>query len=325
MNDFNAVAGQAEVLPAYGTLSATHHVFEKDSIEAVNCALAAGRPLLVRGEPGTGKSQLARAVAHKLGRAYLSYTVDSRTESRDLIYAVDTVARLAAAQIAGHLYTDKKESFKEELTEKRFTSPGPLWWVLNWQSAANQAEWVGDSCRPRTPQGWQRERGAVVLIDEIDKADSSVPNGLLEALGQREFRAPGGEVVAADPEAAPPVVIITTNEERALPDAFVRRCLVLPLAWSKDREKLKTQLRARGKAHFPSLEKKVLDKAAEMVAQERESAAEHNVCPPGGAEYLDLLRVVAVRWKDAPDKQLEALCQVGSFVLEKHPKELGWA
>lgn len=305
-------------LDRYGTLPPTVHVWGGDQIEAINAALAAGRPLLVRGEPGTGKSQLARAAAATLGRAFVSFTVDARTEARDLRYTVDAVARLAEAQIIGHLAAAGEDP-RARLELARFTMPGPLWWVFDWGSAARQAE-IGEGEPPWTPQDWQQDDGAVLLIDEIDKADVAVPNGLLEAFGQGELRAPDGTVVAARPGAARPLVVITTNEERTLPDAFVRRCLVLQLAWPGDREPLIERLMARGRAHF-QLGDEVLRAAAEMVAEDRAAVAGRGLCPPGGAEYLDMLRVVATRWPGDPKAQTKALGRIRLFALAKHPAD----
>jgi MoxR-like ATPase len=312
--------GHVEPLPPYGTLPATVHVFDGDTIEAVNAALAARRPLLVRGEPGTGKSQLARAASAALGRAFLPFTVDARTEARDLLFIVDTVARLADAQILGHLPAEEGLDVRVRLAEKRYTEPGPLWWVFDWGSAGRQIE-DGRGTVPWTPEGWRPADGAVLLVDEIDKADPAVPNGLLEALGQNRFRVPGGETVAASEDAVAPLVIVTTNEERALPDAFVRRCLVLQLAWPASREELIAALVDRGRAHFAKLDADVLEKAAGMVADDRAEVARRGVCPPGGAEYLDLLRAVAVRFAGDPDKQRAALDRIRSFALRKHPTE----
>lgn len=313
-------------LPRYGTLPATHHVFDERSIEAINTALATARPLLVRGEPGSGKSQLARAAAADLGRAYLPFTLDARTEARDLKYTVDTVARLADAQILAHLTLKKGEGAKERLSPARYTAPGPLWWVFDWESALRQSERGGGS-KPWTPKNWNISDGAVLLIDEIDKADTAVPNGLLEALGQGEFRAPGREdPVAWSEGGAAPLVVITTNEERALPDAFVRRCLVLHLGWPKDEEDFVQALIARGVAHHESSElaPKILELAARMVWEDRSAMVHRGVCPPGGAEYLDLLRAVAVRWPGNTEDQKEALGRIRDFALEKHPKEPLW-
>ncbi len=163
--------------------------------------------------------------------------------------------------------------------------------------------------------------GAVLLVDEIDKADPAVPNGLLEALGQGQFATPWGESIAAPRNAVAPLVVITTNEERALPDAFVRRCLVLRMEWPSQRKELLAALVERGLAHFPEAAPELLDQAAAMVADDRKIVAERGVCPPGGAEYLDLLRAVLTQWPKDRTKQRQGLERIREFALNKHPEE----
>ncbi len=312
--------GEARTLPAHGALSEAVHVFDERMIAAIDAALAADRPLLVRGEPGTGKSQLARAAAVALGRVFLPFTVDARTESRDLLYSVDTVARLAESQIVGFLKNSQPAlDVRAHLAEKNFTSPGPLWWVFDWQGATDQAT-VARSATPWSPQGWTPENGAVLLLDEIDKADPAVPNGLLEALGLGQFPTPWGDTVSSQ-SAVPPLVVITTNEERSLPDAFVRRCLVLQLGWPIRRDELIAALIARGRAHFPAAAENLLATAAGMVADDREAILDRHLNPPGGAEYLDLLRAVIRRHPDDPEAQKAGLDRIRSFALRKHPEE----
>ncbi len=161
------------------------HQFRARDIHAINAAIAAGRPLLVRGEPGVGKSQLARAAAKALGRAFVKHVVDAHTESRDLMWTFDAVRRLAEAQLAGALRADVAAA-RRELATKRFLHPGPLWWAFDWQSADRQARVAGAKA-PAQRDGGSWENGSVLLLDEIDKAEAEVPNGLLDALGAREF------------------------------------------------------------------------------------------------------------------------------------------
>ena len=295
------------------------HVFDKPSIEAVNAALAARRPLLVRGEPGTGKSQLACAAAAALGRPCLGHVVDSRTTAQELLWNFDAVARLAEAQLAGALRLPEPE-VKKRLEVRSFVTPGPLWWALNWKTAKDQTDLIKVEA-PHSPVGWQPGDGAVMLIDEIDKADSDLPNGLLEVLGQGSFRPHGfGDSLCLAGEM--PLVVITTNEERALPDAFLRRCLVLHIELPKDKTHLQELLIARGQAHFRErkITTRVLAEAARQLVEDREDLKERNLPAPGQAEYLDLVRALTNKESDET-KQLEWLETIKSYVLQKHPKD----
>ncbi len=305
-------------LPAADGMPAAMHVIDEDSILAVNAALATGRPLLVRGEPGTGKSQLARAAAIRLGRAFLPHAVDSRTETRDLLWSVDAVARLAEAQIMGALRDVTHDEVKCRIAIAKFVQPGPLWWAFDWASALEQAKCSGVS-EPITPDLWSPEQGAVVLVDEIDKADVAIPNGLLDALGHGRFDVPGRLAVTLN-RACLPLVVITTNEERALPDAFLRRCLVLHLALPEERSALIETLVARGRAHFQECAESVLRRAAALLAKDREELRGQDLAPPGLAEYIDLVRAV-IEQRKAEAEQLVLLEHIAKFALRKHPPE----
>lgn len=292
------------------------HVFEESSIQAVNGALAASRPLLIRGEPGRGKSQMARAVAQELGRAFIQHVVDAQAESRDLLWHFDAVERLAEAQLRGAL-GEKPAEVREKLAVHNYLRPGPLWWAFNWDGALQQADKV---CMPAPPQrnGGSHENGCVLLIDEIDKAETDLPNGLLEALGNGEFTPFGSmePVVATVPG---PLVIITTNEERTLPDAFIRRCLVLHLALPEEGADLKKLLVSRGKAHFYHASAKVLEKAADLLVEDRNAAKKRHLLPlPGQAEYLDLVRAVLNYKKGDKEAQIKALDKIAVFTFKKH-------
>jgi MoxR-like ATPase len=286
-------------------------------IHAINAAIAAGRPLLVRGEPGIGKSQLARAAAKELGRAYVKYVVDSRTESRDLMWTFDAVRRLADAQLAGTLRQTAAEA-RADLAIEKYLYPGPLWWAFDWPGADDQRAKAGGQA-PTQSDGGDWHRGCVVLLDEIDKAESEVPNGLLEALGAREFTPLGSSQPVKLTGRSPPLVVITTNEERTLPDAFLRRCIVLHLSLPEDQAGLCALLIERGKAHFPKIPDGVLRKAADMLFRERQAAISAHIMPlPGQAEYLDLLRAVFGLVGKTSKQQLAMLDIVAEFTLRKH-------
>lgn len=305
-------------LDAHGLIQDQVHLFSKAEVDAVNAALAVGRPLLVRGEPGVGKSQLARAAAKYLKRVFVQHVVDSQTESRDLLWRLDSLGRLAEAQLAGALREESLEAVRNRLAPENFVHPGPIWWAFDWHGAHKQAKLSG-CCAPEQAQDADAGNGSVVLIDEIDKAESEVPNGLLEALGSGRFTPPGNiSPVGANPELPGPLVIITTNEDRALPDAFLRRCLVLRLELP-DGDALIDLLDERGKAHFRNSDPAVRREAARQLVDDRKKTLAAQERPlPGQAEYFDLLRAVTTLHESDVDAQLAALKEVALYVTKKH-------
>ena len=303
-------------LASPGQLPEQVHVFDQDSIEAVNAALAARRPLLIRGEPGVGKSQLARAVAKKLQRVFIQYVVDVHCESRDLLWHFDAVKRLADAQLGNALGNTPAE-IQIKLDIKNYLDPGPLWWAFDWQRAAEQAERL-DQSPPMQYKGSKASNGSVLLIDEIDKAEMDVPNGLLEALGDGRFTPMGWKEPICASETFP-LVIITTNEERALPNAFLRRCLVLNLDLFNEKNDVFAILVQRGQAHFPELdEEQVIKKAANLLIEDRATAKAKQQQPlPGQAEYLDLLRAVDTLSRLGKGEPQQLIDQVSRFIMNK--------
>jgi MoxR-like ATPase len=169
------------------------------------------------------------------------------------------------------------------------------------------------------------KNGVVVLIDEIDKGEADVPNGLLEVLGAGEFTIPGrAEPIRLKEGVEPPLVVITTNEERMLPDAFVRRCIVLTLRLPSDTKELIAHLVARGRAHFDTanVSDAVLEQAAILLAADRKTAQERKLRPlPGQAEFMDLVRAVIDLAGPKKVAQQACLDRIAQFVLRKHLPE----
>ena len=227
----------------------------------------------------------------------------------------DAVQRLARAQLCAAIPNVDHQRIKRLLAERRFLHPGKLWWAFDWGSAQKQAKRVGVPT-PDAPPGWKPGEGRVLLVDEIDNAESDLPNGLLEALGSRSFPVRGQKAVVRM-TGEPPLVVITTNEERVLPDAFIRRCLVYHLRLPPA-DQLPAFLIARGAAHLPDADVAFLQAAADLLVAARETVIrEHSRPLPGQAEYLDMIRAADQIARDRRANPKDLLQNVKDFVLKK--------
>ena len=226
---------------------------------AVNAALALERPLLVKGEPGTGKTLLAETVARALGRPLFQWHVKSTTKAQQGLYEYDAVSRLRDSQLGDGRVADIANYIK----------PGVLW------------------------EAFENDEPAVVLIDEIDKADIEFPNDLLRELDRMEFYVyETHRLVQATHR---PLVIITSNNEKELPDAFLRRCLFHYIRFPD-----KETMTAIVDVHFPGLKKALLQEALEVFFNLREVPGLKK--KPSTSELLDWLKLLL-----AEDIPLEAL------------------
>lgn len=195
----------------------------KDLVDAVNVAIMLGRPLLIKGEPGSGKTRLARDVAYQLNLLddhYFEWFVKSTDRAREGLYTYDAVGRLRDAQLAANKQLSQKKMDEIEADEEYYVHYGPL----------GQAFLLKD-------------RRSVVLIDEIDKADIDFPNDLLLELDEQRFfieELDRKEKLAGQV----PIVIVTSNDEKDLPDAFLRRCLFHYIKFP-DPDDLKAIVKAR--------------------------------------------------------------------------------
>lgn len=253
------------------------YVFDEKIILAVNVAIATGRPILVRGPSGWGKSSLAKSVADILGRRYYEKVISSRTQARDLLWEVDMIRRLQDAQT---------KTLNKDFTY--YIKPGILWWAFNFESAKMQEKKAISSMDFNTHK--EQEYGSinlesVVLLDEIDKADPDLPNNLLVPLGSLYFKVEEtGTEVECEYE-KPPLVFITTNDERELPSAFLRRCIELQLS--------KPDLLEVGKAHFDENLDLVEKIATILKNTESEQGLEQfsiQSSSPSPAEFIDTVK-----------------------------------
>ena len=269
------------------------YVYTDEIILAVNVAIATRRPLLVRGDPGSGKSSLARNVADFLGWRYYEKVITSRTRAQDLLWEVDLLRRLHAAQA-------REGEIDSDYTP--YIVPDVLWWAFDPKSARNRgAKNKGQIFQPLNDpcQDVDHPR-AVVLLDEIDKADPDVPNNLLVPLGSLLFQVEEtGRMVSTIEENAP-LVFITTNEEREMPAAFLRRCIEVKLEMPE-----RNRLIEIAKAHFPKIKKADLKKMAYEILGREQNQGSNKSMKISPAEFIDIVRAA-----------IELDVEIGSFTWE---------
>lgn len=285
------------------------YVYTEEIILAVNVALATGRPLLLRGPSGSGKSSLAGCAARVLGRRYYEEVVTSRTQARDFLWTFDTLRRLNDA------------TAKALRPPNEYVRPGPLWWAFDPETARwrGSPEAAGDMAPLEDPgvrglgaDSARNPNGAVVLIDEIDKADPDVPNNLLVPLGSLEFEMheAGQESLRIQAKEAP-LVLITTNDERELPNAFLRRCVILELD-APDTDRLVAIAEAHLKGGNPRFHRQI----AELVGAAADEPGT-DVERPSTAEYLDALRT-CLELKITPNQKPAEWEAIRRVTLTKH-------
>ncbi len=214
-----------------------NYVATPDLMLAVNAAMALKRPLLIKGEPGTGKTMLAEEVSEALGLTLLQWHIKSTTKAQQGLYEYDAVSRLRDSQLGDERVHDIRN----------YISKGKLW------------------------EAFERDKRPILLIDEIDKADIEFPNDLLQELDRMEFFVyETGETIKAKHR---PIVIITSNNEKELPDAFLRRCFFHYIKFPDD--ETMTQI---VDVHFPGVKVRLVQQALSIFYET--VAYTHLTLPP---------------------------------------------
>jgi len=249
--------------------STDSYIASDDLRVAVNAAITLQRPLLVKGEPGTGKTELARQISASLGLPMIEWGIKSTTRAQQGLYEYDAVSRLRDSQLGDARVGDVNNYIRK----------GKLW------------------------QAFESEGRVVLLIDEIDKADIEFPNDLLQELDRMEFFVyETGEMIRARHR---PIVIITSNNEKDLPDAFLRRCFFHYIRFPDI-----DTLRAIVEVHFPGIKDALLTTALTQFLEVRETPGLKK--KPSTSEVLDWLKLLL-----AEDLTAEDLKRDGANALPK--------
>ena len=252
------------------------YVVSSDLLRIVNIAIALEKPLLIKGEPGTGKTQLAQAISEALDKKLIIWNIKSTTKAQDGLYVYDTVQRLYDSQFGGEGVDDIKKYIKLGKLGEAFAA----------------------------------DEQVVLLIDEIDKADLEFPNDLLWELDRMEFYIPETkETIRAKQR---PIVIITSNAEKELPDAFLRRCVFHYIDFPDQ-----AQMEAILRVHFAHLEDHLAQQALAAFYWVRELRGIEK--KPSTSELVDWLRAMVAGGVD-PDRIAREIPFAG--VLLKKDKDL---
>jgi MoxR-like ATPase len=276
------------------------YIAHDDLVEAVNTALILGKPLLLTGNPGTGKSELAERLAWELNLGpVLRFEAQSTSEANDLLYRFDLVGQMAANQLV-----QQKQLKPEQAKARNFLSFGPLGKAI--LAAGPEAKPnLFQRAFPDSQAANQEPRPSVVLIDEIDKTSRDFPNDLLNSIARLSFeiREVNERVKLTEDEALRPIVIITSNSERDLPDPFLRRCTYHHIG-DPDADLLRKILINRvfggsGSSTDPDALPQLYEDLLGMFREIRDESSSQYFYTPGTTELIDWTQVLVQLETDA--------------------------
>ena len=265
-------------------LGTAEYIVAHDLSVAVNAAITLEKPLLIKGEPGTGKTLLAHEIAKALDKPLYTWHIKSTTTAQQGLYEYDAVSRLRDSQLGN----DKVDNIGN------YINKGKLW------------------------QAFEADERVILLIDEIDKADIEFPNDLLLELDKMQFFCyeTGDEIIAKHR----PIIIITSNNEKELPDAFLRRCFFHYISFP-DRETLKEIVAV----HYPNLEEKLVESAMQLFYAIRN---QRNIKKkPSTSEMIDWIKLLLVGKINAQElddvmEGKQGTPYLGALLKNEHDKQV---
>jgi MoxR-like ATPase len=287
------ISERDEILPGYDPIPNFDHprnyIAGNELRQAVNVALALGQPLLITGEPGTGKTELAKSIAWELGIPKLDFFTKTTSTATDLFYQYDALRRFQDAHLPEHKHHTIHDYIQYQALGQAILLTYPPEKVKNYL--------------PEKLQGKGPTR-AVLLIDEIDKAPRDLPNDILNEVADMKFTVKETDQPFCAQQQFRPILVLTSNSEKNLPDAFLRRCIFYHIAFPSEQQ-LKEIVQKRFSA-YPDFTPEFIEAACARFIEIRELALKKKPATAEFLSWIQVLRSLGLETKDIIDGKLEA-------------------